>query len=94
MRKTVRNLGDELKKVNMFIEVRDARIPLTSHNPELLELIPHQMKKIVVYNKIDLANNRKSSEMIKNLQHDDSVIDAFVTSTKENININKIVKTL
>jgi ribosome biogenesis GTPase A len=27
MRKTMRLLGPELKKVNMFIEVRDARIP-------------------------------------------------------------------
>ena len=69
MRKTVRNLGDELKKVNMFIEVRDARIPKTSHNPELVALIPPQMKKLVVYNKMDLANNRKSTDMIKSLDY-------------------------
>jgi len=40
MRKTMRILGDELKKVNLFIEVRDARIPFTSHNPELLGQLP------------------------------------------------------
>lgn len=30
MRKAMRILSDEFKKVNMFIEVRDARIPKTS----------------------------------------------------------------
>jgi len=32
MRKAMDDMSDELKKVNLFIEVRDARIPLTSHN--------------------------------------------------------------
>jgi ribosome biogenesis GTPase A len=36
MRKAIKELEDEIQKVNMFIEVRDARIPVTSHNPELL----------------------------------------------------------
>ena len=40
MRKAVREIGEEISKANMFIEVRDARIPMTSHNPELLSLIP------------------------------------------------------
>ena len=40
MRKTMRVLQDEFKKVNMFIEVRDARIPVTSENPQLLEILP------------------------------------------------------
>lgn len=37
MRKAIRSIGDELKKVNFFIEVRDARIPITSHNNEIDE---------------------------------------------------------
>ena len=40
MRKAMRTLEDEFKKVQMFIEVRDARIPRTSENPELLSLLP------------------------------------------------------
>jgi ribosome biogenesis GTPase A len=64
MRKTMRDLEGELKKVNFFIEVRDARIPKTSENHELLTLIPPTMKRIVVFNKIDLANDKKSMEII------------------------------
>jgi len=55
----------------MFIEVRDARVPLTSTNPELIGLLPPHMKRIVVYNKIDLANSRKSVDIIKHIQNQD-----------------------
>lgn len=94
MRKTMRNLGDDLKKVNMFIEVRDARIPMTSHNPELIKLVPPQMRKIVVYNKIDLANVRKTTELLKRMDSDEKTIASFTMSTKENVNVNKLVKLL
>lgn len=40
MRKAVRDLEEEFKKVNMFIEVWDARIPVTSQNPDLLSMLP------------------------------------------------------
>jgi ribosome biogenesis GTPase A len=39
MRKALDDLQDELRKANLFIEVRDARIPVASHNHELLEVI-------------------------------------------------------
>ena len=68
MRKALDEMGDELKKADMFIEVRDARIPYTSHNKELLELIREKqprMKRLVVMNKMDLANETKTLAMIK-----------------------------
>lgn len=36
MRKAMRQLEDRLKKIDVFIEVRDARIPRTSINDELI----------------------------------------------------------
>lgn len=36
MRKAMIDLEKELKKVDIFIEVRDARMPLTSFNYELI----------------------------------------------------------
>ena len=65
MRKTMRSLDVELKKIQLFVEVRDARVPRTSANAELISLIPPHIKRIVVYNKIDLANSRKSIDLIK-----------------------------
>ena len=50
------------------------------------------MKRIVVYNKIDLANLKRSTEIIKEIQ--DPNLTHMHLSTKENININKLVKAL
>ena len=52
----MRTLEDEFKKVNLFVEVRDSRIPLTSQNTVLQDLLPENLKKVVVYNKFDLAS--------------------------------------
>jgi ribosome biogenesis GTPase A len=70
MRKALDELHEELKKADLFIEVRDARIPLTSHNQDLVELIKERtpkMKRIVVYNKMDLANENKTLAIIKHM---------------------------
>ena len=52
------------------------------------------MKKIVVYNKLDLANSRKSLDLIKRLELDSQTVDSFAMSTKENVNIAKLLKSL
>lgn len=40
MRRARKQVADRAKKVDLFVEVRDARIPFTSHNVLLDELIP------------------------------------------------------
>ena len=44
-----------MKTCDVFIEVRDSRIPKTSQNDRLLELLPPKMRRLVVYNKHDLV---------------------------------------
>jgi len=63
MRKAMDTIGEELKKADLFIEVRDARLPVTSHNQELVELIRERtpgLKRLVVFNKMDLANESRT----------------------------------
>ena len=90
MRKALRSLDGEMKTCDVFIEVRDSRIPKTSQNDQLLELIPPKMKRLVVYNKHDLVPQRKAQAMIKEL-HNDSKVPYMHLSTKENVNINKLL---
>ena len=63
----MKTLEKEMKKIDIFIEVRDARIPRTSENQELLSLIPSKMKRLVVYNKFDLVPEKKAVVEIKKL---------------------------
>src|SRR5258708_3253637 len=89
MRKAMTNLEEEIPKVSMLIEVRDARIPYTSHNPELLKMFPTTMKKLVVFNKFDLANEKKSLAIIKKIIERDKLTHTPLhISTKKSMNVN------
>lgn len=45
---------DRLTKIDMVLEIRDARIPFSSANPELEKLVRHK-RRLLVLNKADLA---------------------------------------
>jgi ribosome biogenesis GTPase A len=55
MAKAKRQIGENLKLIDIVIELVDARIPSSSRNPEVDGLIGGK-KKIVVLNKTDLAD--------------------------------------
>lgn len=63
MAKTRRKIKESLSLVDGVIELRDARIPLSSTNPELNELIENK-PKIILLNKADLADERTTSEWL------------------------------
>lgn len=45
---------ERLRLVDLVLEVRDARIPFSSSNPELSKLVQHK-QRLVILNKADLA---------------------------------------
>lgn len=60
MASTLRQMKDRISnKIDYVIEVRDARVPLSCINPVFEELFQSK-KRIIVYNKIDLAGDRFS----------------------------------
>ncbi len=60
MKKTKELLREQLKLVDMVYELLDARIPLSSRNPDLGQIIGNK-PKIIVLNKIDLADPQVTS---------------------------------
>ncbi len=64
MAKTRRQIEADLKIVDIVIELLDARIPISSQNPDIANIIKRK-KKIVVLNKCDLADERKNQLWIK-----------------------------
>lgn len=64
MAKTRRILSENLKLVDIVIELLDARIPLSSKNPEIDEIIKDK-PRIVALNKSDLADREISKEWSK-----------------------------
>ncbi len=55
MLKAKKELAEKLKRVDVVLEIRDARIPLSSVNQDFEELLGHK-KRILIFNKTALAD--------------------------------------
>jgi len=76
MAKAKRILKEDLKLVDIVIEVADARVPLSSQNPDLRKLINEQTK-VTVLNKKDLADaeyNKKWKKYFAEKTDEDTVL--------------------
>lgn len=63
MAKAKRLLKEQLKLVDVVLEVRDARIPISSGNPDLAELLGNK-KRLIVLNKADLADSKSNQAWV------------------------------
>lgn len=75
MAKARRQMEENLKKVDMIIEIRDARIPLTSHNP-MLEQIGPGKPRLIILSKTDKADPELTKQWVKALTTDNSQVIA------------------
>ena len=64
MAKTKKQILEDLKLVDIIIEILDARAPKSSQNPDVREYCKNK-KKIVVLNKSDLADENISNKWIE-----------------------------
>ncbi|SHJ54138.1 ribosome biogenesis GTPase A [Clostridium cavendishii DSM 21758] len=70
MVKTKREIKENLKLVDAVIEIRDARIPRASSNPEI-EGLTQGKPRLILLNKSDLTDSKVTKEWIKMLTKDD-----------------------
>ena len=64
MAKTRRMIVQQLKEVQLVVEIVDARIPLSSRNPDVDELIAKK-PRILVFNKSDMADPQQTAAWLK-----------------------------
>ncbi|MBS6599663.1 MAG: ribosome biogenesis GTPase YlqF [Clostridium sp.] len=69
MKKTQREIKENLKLVDAVIEIRDARIPRSSANPDIDKLLQNK-PRIILLNKKDLTEKKATNEWIKYLTKD------------------------
>ena len=60
MKKTRELIAENLKMVDIVIEVIDARIPISSRNPIIDELVKTK-KRIIILNKSDLSDGKANA---------------------------------
>ena len=89
MAKTRRQITEDLKLVDIVIELLDARIPISSQNPDIAQITKNK-KKLIVLNKSDLANegqNRKWVEYFEKIG-----IPAVLTDSNSGKGIQDCIK--
>lgn len=82
MAKTRRLLAENLKLVDVVIELLDARIPVSSKNPEI-DAIVNNKPRIIAMNKADLADEKVSGEWLK-WYNSKGIAVIFIDSIKGN----------
>jgi len=87
MAKTRRLIEENLKLIDIVIELLDARIPKSSKNPEIDSLIKDK-PRIVLLNKSDIADESVTNAWIENYRK--SGIKAMAISTAKQNNFNFI----
>lgn len=69
MKKTQREIKENLKLVDAVIEIRDARIPRSSANPDIDKLVGNK-PRIILLNKCDLTEKKTTKQWINYLNRD------------------------
>ena len=88
MKKTRGLVKDNLKLVDVVVELLDARIPFSSKNPDIDELAGNK-PRVVILNKSDLADRSKLDKWIK--YYKDRGIKAIPVDTMKGVGINKLI---
>lgn len=87
MAKTIKQIEEDLKLIDVVVEILDARIPISSQNPEIKKIIQNK-KRIVVLNKCDLADEKENIKWVKYFEK--SGIPAVLCNSNTGDGINKI----
>ena len=64
MAKTRKQITEDLKLIDVVIEILDARIPISSQNPDIKQITQNK-KKVVVLNKCDLSDENDNKKWME-----------------------------
>ena len=93
MVKAARHIEQVLRRVDVVIEVRDARLPLSSSSPLLRAALPPHMPVVVALNKSDLANPNLSHRAVQKLGGKDSAVLISSAGSTKGRGIDKLLPT-
>lgn len=87
MKKTKEDIEKNLKLVDIVLEIIDARIPESSRNPMLDDILGDK-PRLIIMNKVDLSDPKENQKWINKFKSDGIV--ALPMNSKERINVGKI----
>ena len=89
MAKTKRQIQEDLKLIDVVVELLDSRIPISSRNPDINTLVQGK-KKIIVLNKSDLANEKETIKWMEYFKT--QKIPVVITDANSGKGIKEVIK--
>ena len=89
MAKTKRQIIEDLKLIDIVVEILDARIPISSRNPDIEQYIKSK-KRLVILNKFDLADAAENQKWVK--FYEDQGIEAVLVNSNSGDGIDNAIK--
>ncbi len=88
MSKALRQVEEKLKYVDIVLELRDCRIPYSSSNPKIESIIKNK-PRLIILNKGNMADRRKTNEWIS--YYKDKNIVCLAIDSITNYNVDQII---
>lgn len=91
MAKTKRQIQEDLKLIDIVIELLDSRIPISSRNPDIGEIIKNK-DKIIVLNKSDLSDKKENEKWIKHFKENNQI--AVECDSNSGYGVNEVLRAI
>ena len=89
MAKTKKQITEDLKLIDVVIEILDSRIPISSRNPDIANLTKEK-DKIIILNKSDLADQKQNELWVQYFKEKGQ--PAILANCNEGKGINEILR--
>lgn len=89
MAKTKRQIIEDLKLIDLVVELLDARLPRSSQNPDLQQ-IAKDKKKIIILNKCDLADELENKKWVTYFEKNGTKV--ILTDANSGFGINEVTR--
>lgn len=89
MAKTKRQIVEDLKLIDVVVEIVDARIPLSSMNPDIEEYIKNK-DRLIILNKCDLADENQNKLWVEKFKKNN--LEAVLVNSNSGQGINIAIK--
>lgn len=91
MSKTKKEIIENLKLIDVVIEILDSRIPISSQNPDIAEITKNK-KKIIILNKIDLADEKQNILWMKHFKQKGQ--EVVLTDSNQGKGIREVINVI
>ena len=91
MAKTKREIIEDLKLIDVVIELLDSRIPISSRNPDIAEITKNK-DRIIVLNKSDLSDKKENEKWVNHFKQNDLI--ALECDSNSGRGINEVLRAI